>query len=64
MEPQLSRKISDSGYDITPISNEERELLAKDLGRNVCLPPMRPAAFYLEVQIQFGNGLAVILCAV
>jgi peptide-methionine (R)-S-oxide reductase len=31
MEPQLSRKISDSGYDITPISNEERELLAKEL---------------------------------
>lgn len=31
MEPQLSRKISDSGYDITPISNEVRGRLAEDL---------------------------------
>jgi len=30
-EPQLSRKISDSGYDVTPISAETRERLAQDL---------------------------------
>ncbi len=31
MEPQLSRKMSETGYDITPISNEEREGLAAAL---------------------------------
>jgi len=31
MEAQLSRKISESGYDITPISNETRDRLAQDL---------------------------------
>ena len=31
MEAQPSRKISDSGYDITPISKETRDRLAKDL---------------------------------
>jgi peptide-methionine (R)-S-oxide reductase len=31
MEPQLSRKISDSGYDITPISAETRDRLASSL---------------------------------
>jgi peptide-methionine (R)-S-oxide reductase len=30
-EPQLSRKISDSGYDVTPISAETRERLAQNL---------------------------------
>ena len=31
MDAQLSRKISESGYDITPISDEVRERLAKNL---------------------------------
>jgi len=31
MEAQLSRKISDSGYDITPISKETLDRLAQDL---------------------------------
>ena len=31
MDAQLSRKISESGYDITPISDEVRERLAENL---------------------------------
>lgn len=31
MEPKLSRQISDTGYDITPLSREIRERLAQDL---------------------------------
>jgi len=31
MEAQVSRKISDSGYDVTPISKEIRDRLAEDL---------------------------------
>ena len=31
MEAQASRRLSESGYDITPISKETRERLAKDL---------------------------------
>lgn len=31
MEPQLSRKLSETDYDITPFSNETRDRLAQDL---------------------------------
>ena len=31
MEPQPSRKLSESNFDVTPISSETRDMLAKDL---------------------------------
>jgi peptide-methionine (R)-S-oxide reductase len=48
MEPQLSGKMSDSGYDITPISDETRERLAQDLTveeRRILLDHGTEAAF-------------------
>ncbi len=31
MKPETQRELSESGYDVTPISNEKRERLAQDL---------------------------------
>jgi len=48
MEPQLSQKRSDSGYDLTPISNETRDHLAQDLNeeeRRIMLDHGTEAAF-------------------